>query len=216
MQYNRRPLMGQQLETRTRLNGKVHQGTALLETDYVLFRETGAKKTPARAKVFFKDIRSLHARDGWLHLRHAGGVLEIELGARAAKWLEKIRSPKSRLEKLGAPPGAPVALTGAVDEEFRSELRTRGCEILEGAPPKGSAFIFFGAEAPGDLAKVKPLSARLAPDGALWIVYPKGRKDITENGVLAAGRAASLKDVKVVGFSATHTALKFVIPLARR
>jgi len=25
-----------------------------------------------------------------------------------------------------------------------------------------------------------------------------------------------LKDVKVVGFSATHTALKFVIPLANR
>ena len=44
----------------------------------------------------------------------------------------------------------------------------------------------------------------------------KGRKDITENGVLAAGRAAGLKDVKVVGFSPTHTALKFVIHVARR
>jgi hypothetical protein len=51
---------------------------------------------------------------------------------------------------------------------------------------------------------------------ALWIVYPKGQKDITENDVLAAGRKAGLKDVKVVGFSPTHTALKFVIPVARR
>jgi hypothetical protein len=50
----------------------------------------------------------------------------------------------------------------------------------------------------------------------LWIVYPKGQKSITENDVIAAGRKTGLKDVKVVGFSATHTALKFVIPLDTR
>jgi hypothetical protein len=51
---------------------------------------------------------------------------------------------------------------------------------------------------------------------ALWIVYPKGQTQITENDVLAAGRKSGLKDVKVIGFSATHTALKFVIPLSKR
>jgi hypothetical protein len=51
---------------------------------------------------------------------------------------------------------------------------------------------------------------------ALWIVYPKGRTEITERDVLKAGRAAALKDVKVVGFSATHSALKFVIPVSQR
>jgi hypothetical protein len=51
---------------------------------------------------------------------------------------------------------------------------------------------------------------------ALWIVYPKGQKSITENDVITAGRKTGLKDVKVVGFSSTHTALKFVIPLDKR
>ena len=32
----------------------------------------------------------------------------------------------------------------------------------------------------------------------------------------AAGRAAGMVDVKVAGFSATHSALKFVIPKAQR
>ena len=32
----------------------------------------------------------------------------------------------------------------------------------------------------------------------------------------AAGRKTGLKDLKVVGFSPTHTALKFVIPLSNR
>jgi hypothetical protein len=34
--------------------------------------------------------------------------------------------------------------------------------------------------------------------------------------VMAAGKAAGLVDVKVVGFSSTHTAQKFVIPLKNR
>jgi hypothetical protein len=50
----------------------------------------------------------------------------------------------------------------------------------------------------------------------LWVVYAKGRKEMSELDVLNAGRKAGLKDVKVVGFSATHTALKFVIPVEKR
>ena len=208
--------MGQQIETRARLGGKVIHGTAMLETDYVLFRGAGKKEPAARAKILFRDFESLDAGDSWLRIRYKGGSLEIELGPRAAKWAEKIRSPKSRLDKLGATEGTRVAVTGARDEECVKELRARGCAIAEGTPPKDSPLIFFGAEAAGDLARAKTLAARLAPDGALWVIYPKGQKHITENDVIAAGRAAGLKDVKVVGFSATHTALKFVIPLAKR
>jgi hypothetical protein len=50
----------------------------------------------------------------------------------------------------------------------------------------------------------------------LWLVYPKGKKEVTEKDVIGAGRKTGLKDVKVVGFSPTHTALKFILPLAKR
>jgi len=50
----------------------------------------------------------------------------------------------------------------------------------------------------------------------LWVVAPKGVKEITEADVLAGGRKAGLVDVKVVRFSETHTAHKFVIPKMRR
>ena len=39
---------------------------------------------------------------------------------------------------------------------------------------------------------------------------------IREVEVIERGRTAGLKDVKVASFSATHTALKFVIPVAAR
>lgn len=49
-------------------------------------------------------------------------------------------------------------------------------------------------------------------------IWPKteGRQDITRADVLKTGKMAGLVDVKIVKFSASHTALKFVIPLAKR
>jgi hypothetical protein len=44
----------------------------------------------------------------------------------------------------------------------------------------------------------------------------EGRKELTEDHVRAAAKKSGLVDVKVVAFSATHSALKLVIPLARR
>jgi len=208
--------MGQQIETRARVDGEVHQGTALLETDYVLFRPSSAEDKAWRRKILFSQIQSLKVAGGWLRLSHAGGSMDLELGARAERWAAKIRSPKGRLDKLGAAPGARVVLTGTVDAEFRRELAARGCDVAEGTPNRGSALVFYGAEVRKGLSRVRALGARLAPDGALWVVYPKGQKQITENDVISAGRSAGLKDVKVVGFSSTHTALKFVIPLADR
>jgi hypothetical protein len=58
--------------------------------------------------------------------------------------------------------------------------------------------------------------ALLASKGALWVVHPKGVQIIREIEVLDAGRAAGLKDTKVVAFAPTHTALRFVIPVAAR
>ena len=54
--------------------------------------------------------------------------------------------------------------------------------------------------------------ARVCERGAMWIVYPKGIRAVTQNDVLAAGRALGLLDVKVISFSAARTALRFVAP----
>ena len=56
----------------------------------------------------------------------------------------------------------------------------------------------------------------LKANGALWVIRPKGRPEIPESAVMAAGKAAGLVDVKVVSFSPTHTAEKFVIPISKR
>jgi hypothetical protein len=50
----------------------------------------------------------------------------------------------------------------------------------------------------------------------IWTLRPKGSKDLTEQEMMRAGQTAGLVDVKVMSFSDTLTAEKFVIPVAKR
>ena len=189
------------------------RGKALLETSEVIFRgEDGA----LRLKLPFADLKSASASDGQLRLETAEGPAIFELGANAAKWCEKILHPKTRLEKLGIKPNAAVSLIGNFSADFLGELRSVTKNLTNGKAGPDAEWIFFSADTSKDLSQVGKLAKSLKDATALWIVYPKGQKQITENDVLAAGRKCGLKDIKVVGFSPTHTALKFVIPVENR
>lgn len=202
--------MGNEATCAVRFGKQQSKGKALLETSEILFRGD------FRLKIPFSSIKSAKSVDGELRVQTPEGLAVFELGAAAAKWCDKILHPKSRVEKLGIKSGAKVSLLGNFDEEFHRELRERNILITNGKTTEDGEWIFFAADLQKHLAQVSKIAKSLKGAAALWIVYPKGRKDITENDVLAAGRKAGLKDVKVVGFSATHTALKFVIPIARR
>jgi len=112
--------------------------------------------------------------------------------------------------------GEPVAVFGKVDGEFLKKLKEQRSAVALGKIVDGVSWIFFAAETRDGLGEVRKIAGNLKGSAALWVVYPKGQKSITEMDVIGAGRKAGLKDAKVVGFSATHTALKFVIPVERR
>ncbi len=200
--------MGQELECRMRWNGRPVTGKAHLETDHLLFRG------PERLKIPFKDLTDVTASAGVLTLRFAGGAAEFELGRVAEKWAGKILNPPSRTEKLGVRDGVTYRLTGEFEAGFEAELGGRGAHSATGRDK--ADLVFYAAGRAADLKRLAKLAAGMKPDGGLWVVYPKGVKEIREIEVLEAGRAAGLKDVKVASFSATHTALRFVVPVADR
>jgi hypothetical protein len=186
------------------------QGKALLETNEILFRGD------FRLKIPFSTIKLAKAVDGELRLQTAEGLAVFYLGATAEKWCDKILHPKSRIEKLGVKAGAKVSLLGDFDAGFLTEIGKLTESVSKSEVAADSAWIFFAADSKEDLGALPKISQSMKGAAALWIVYPKGQKHITENDVLAAGRKCSLKDVKVVGFSSTHTALKFAFPLSQR
>lgn len=202
--------MGNELKCTVRFGKETSEGKALLETSEVLFR--GA----FRLRIPFATIKSAKAMDGELHLQTANGLAVFEIGPAAEKWREKILHPKTRIEKIGLKPGAKVSLLGNFEADFLDELKTLAGSVARDKVAVDSEAIFFAADSQKELASIAKIAKSLKGATALWIVYPKGQKTITENGVIAAGRTTGLKDVKVVGFSATHTALKFVLPLGKR
>ncbi|MGO9256797.1 MAG: DUF3052 domain-containing protein [Bryobacteraceae bacterium] len=199
--------MGQELACRLRYREKTLSGKAHLETDFVLFRGE------ERLKIPFKDLTAVEAADGILRLEFAGSEAAFELGTAAAKWAGKILHPPLRLDKLGVKPGSAVALIGEFDADFLEELRARKAEVRDGRAR--ADLVFLAASGARDLARIPKLIARLAPRGAMWVVYPKGVSTIREVEVIQAGRAAGLKDTKVAAFSPERTALRFSLPAAR-
>ena len=202
--------MGQEVRCNATIEGKSSHGRALLETDDLVFRGD------IRVSIPFRDITSLAANDGVLTVAYPGGTANFELGAQAEQWADRIRNPRSVLDKLGIKEGQTVALVSVDDAELRDRLIERGVTLRQGRPGADCDVIFLGAESVDSLRKLPTLIAHLAPAGAIWVLRPKGHTRITERAVMTAGRDAGLVDTKVVRFSETHTAEKFVIPRAKR
>ena len=203
--------MGNEIKCAMRIGGKRAEGKVLLETSEIIFRGDTPLKIP------FAKMKSVQALDGDLLVRVGDELLAFEVGEKAApKWRDKILHPKSRVEKLGVKAGSRVALIGDFPRDFLQELAKLKCLVKTSAAVDDAEWIFVLVESEKDLPQVAKLAKKMEGSVGLWVVYPKGRKDITEVGVISAGRRAGLKDVKVVGFSVTHTALKFVIPLVDR
>ena len=106
-----------------------------------------------------------------------------------------------------------MSVRGIPDADFAAELRQRDVEHVE----RAADVTLLGVETRDDLDGVAAAWGRTAqPGGALWVVYPRGVRIVTENDVRGAGLALGIVDNKVARFSDTHTAVRFVARRARR
>lgn len=198
--------MGQEIECVMTRGKEKHSGKALLETSEIIFRGL-----TLRLKIPFSKMKAIAVKDGELRLETAEGRLALAIGEAAEKWRGKILHPKTRIEKLGVKAGERVELLGKFEAGFVKEVSER-----TGRGAGAANWIFLAIEEKRNVSEVAKTSKKLRGAAGLWIVYPKAKKEVTELDVISAGRKAGLKDVKVVRFSQTHTALKFVIPVDER
>ena len=127
-----------------------------------------------------------------------------------------MRYPRPLLDKLGVKPDARVAVVGVDDAGFLRRLESRTGDISRRAR-KDSDLIFLGVRSLRDLDRLAALGETIRRSGAIWVVRIKGDGAVVkESEVMAAAKRAGLVDIKVVSFSETHSALKLVIPAARR
>jgi hypothetical protein len=202
--------MGYESQCAFRVDGASGAGKALLESHALIVRGT------PRVSIPLASVRTATAQDGWLTVAFDGRVAEFELGADAARWARRITSPPSRLTKLGIKAGQRVLIAGPVDEAFVAQLEAAGALVVKRASATPVDLVFYAVDRRAGLERLATLATSLTSTGALWTLRTKGQRVVTEAEIMAAGKRAGLVDVKVVSFSETVTAEKFVIPLARR
>jgi hypothetical protein len=206
--------MGREAMAKVRWGGKEAHGKALLEAEQVVFRAPEFRLT-----INLADVTGAAAEHGTMTLRWtaAGKAQEATfgLGDDAAPWAERIRTPKPLIDKLGIKPGARVVVLGVRDEDLLADIHERTQDVATRAT-SGADVILFLAETRKRLDKLPDLARAIKPDGAVWVVHPKGREDLKDVDVIAAGKAAGLVDNKSCRVSATHSALRLVVPLAQR
>jgi hypothetical protein len=118
-------------------------------------------------------------------------------------------SATPQVRKLGIKAGMRVGLEGAprgwrfVDPPAVERVKDGPTDVL----------LWFVRRA-ADLAEVEPLAARVYPDGALWVVWPRKAaghvSDVTEHGIRAAVLPFGLVDVKVAAIDDDWSGLKIV------
>jgi len=125
-------------------------------------------------------------------------------------------SGKPLIDKLGVRPEMAVAVIGLDDQgRFLAELRER-VGRAPAASVRGADLVVMRVDSERELARLAKLEAAIRRNGAIWVVWPKGQPHIKEDMVRGAALRHGLVDVKVCAFSAELSALKLVIPLARR
>jgi hypothetical protein len=119
-------------------------------------------------------------------------------------------------KKLGFTPGMRAAFLGA-PEDFGATLGELPGDVAVASRLGGhkDLVIVFLTERAELARRVEPLKRAIAPDGMVWVAWPKKASkvptDITEDVVREVVLPAGLVDVKVCAIDATWSGLKLVI-----
>jgi hypothetical protein len=202
--------VGQEADCEATFGAQAGRGHAKLEEKELLF------KGPFRLRIPLAEVRKVGEKDGTLTLEWPGGRASLALGAQAARWADRIKNPKGLMDKLGLKPGQTVSVMGLDDADVAGQIRDRVPEASFGRIVKGSDMIVLALAGKAGLSKLARAAASLDPDGALWVVWPKGRPELREDDIRAFGPQAGLVDVKVVSVSPVLSGLKMVVPKALR
>ena len=172
-----------------------------------------------KLSIPLKDVRDVATKDGQLTIKWADDKIVLRVGDKAAKLADKILHPPSLLDKLGIKPGHVVSIIGFDDQAFLRDIRKRTESVVVGSIQPQSDVVIFRPATKADLKRLKTLQKSLKRDGAIWVLRTKGSKnpaDATEMDVINTARDSGLVDVKISAFSDELTAMKVVIPKARR
>jgi hypothetical protein len=130
-------------------------------------------------------------------------------------------SGKSVAQKLGIKPGFCIFVDGA-PSAYAALVGPLPAHVTIKREPNSSFDMvhLFATHAAGLAAKLRGYRKTIAPDGMIWVSWPKKSSgfagDLSDVVVRQTALLLGLVDIKVCAIDDTWSALKFVIPKAQR
>ncbi len=130
-------------------------------------------------------------------------------------------SGKSVVQKLGIKPGFCIFVDGA-PSAYGDMIGRLPADVTIAARPKAPLDMVhvFATKAAGLAGKLRGYRAAIAPDGMIWVSWPKKASgvatDLTDIVVRDTALPLGLVDIKVCAIDEIWSGLKFVIPKDRR
>ena len=130
-------------------------------------------------------------------------------------------SGKSVAQKLGIKPGFCIFVDGAPSAygAIVGPLPA-GVAVKAAAKPSLDMVHLFALQSKGLAAKLRRYRGAIAPDGMIWVSWPKKSSgvasDLTDVVVRDTALPLGLVDIKVCAIDNTWSGLKFVIPKDQR
>ena len=130
-------------------------------------------------------------------------------------------SGKPVAQKLGIKPGFCIFVDGAPQAYAKMVGPLPGDVALKAtAKPSLDMVHLFATRATGLAAKLRSYRKVIAPDGMIWVSWPKKSSgvasDLTDVVVRDTALPLGLVDIKVCAIDETWSGLKFVIPRDQR
>jgi hypothetical protein len=165
----------------------------------------------ADGRLPYTDIVEVWQYGAIIHIRFPEGEAKMDMEdvRRARRFARKMEDAPSPLEVLGAKKGDAVAVVGLPDSWVYRLLRRRRLTPVDGSP-SGLDMMVIGVSDEGGLAAIPGLMPHLRQGGVIWVVYPRGHREISTDTVAEAGRRLDLRGELELQVSSRHSALKLV------
>lgn len=197
--------MGKETTAKVTVGSKKAECVVLLEGTEIVIRGELKRKVP-RARM-----KGLAAVGGVLSFEDGGERVKIELGEKAAAaWRDAIENPRSRVEKLGVKAGMTVCVLGDAGRDAVGEVEAVSGSKVSRRLVKSADVVLLVVREVAELETLATVKGSLAESGAVWVLWPKGRKDLRHEEVVAAAKRSGLVQTKSVGFSEELSGLRLV------
>jgi hypothetical protein len=203
--------MGQRANVKARIAGSDVGGQLYLDTEQVIFR--GEKN---RVAIPVQGIKSARADGGTLVLIVGREKYEFVMGPVAQRWADRITNPRTLIQKLGVRPDSVMAYIGERDSELLSELERTSRAVQSELMRRDYDLVFVGIETPEELDRLDGVREWIKSNGSIWLIFPKGRRDLKDETIISKAKINGLVDNKIARISDRLTGMKLVIPLSLR